>query len=97
MFVIENYEIYEQEANELLSNYSVVLDIYHLHYNKKAAVVRGQDVALCEAAFQMNFHQENKLLCPVCVREIERTGVGSDVCGHLIFTSPIKGGFFDEE
>lgn len=42
----------------------------------------------CEMAFQASFHQVGNL-CPVCRAEIERTGEGSSVCGHLTFTTAI--------
>ena len=48
---------------------------------------------LVEAAFCMNWHQKNTLLCPVCKDEIERTGTGDAICGHLVFTKPINAAF----
>ncbi|MGH0053272.1 MAG: hypothetical protein ACQ5SW_07790 [Sphaerochaetaceae bacterium] len=43
---------------------------------------------MCEMHFQNLFLQGGNL-CPVCRAEIERTGEGSSVCGHLTFTTTI--------
>ena len=46
------------------------------------------NLRMCEMAFQASFRQGDNL-CPVCRAEIERTGEGSSVCGHITFTSAI--------
>jgi hypothetical protein len=51
---------------------------------------KADGIRLCEMAFQMNFHQAPVYMCPACKAEIEKTGKGDAVCGHLTFTKPIK-------
>jgi hypothetical protein len=49
-----------------------------------------QQLMLCEMAFEMNWVQDNERLCLACKEAIERTGEGSDCCGHLTFARPIQ-------
>lgn len=50
----------------------------------------GEDLGLAEMAFQMHMHQDNKRICWVCAKAIEKTGEGEAVCGHLTFTELIE-------
>lgn len=47
----------------------------------------GEDERMCEAAFQMTFHQKAAYACPTCAAE------GEVICGHLCFTREINFAF----
>ncbi len=77
------------EALALLSNYHVAGTTYMDNNDPDTmymAVINDHfesddDVGLAEMAFQMNWHQSGK--CPEC----------ADICGHMVFTKPIKPAF----
>ena len=92
MFVVQPKNAYDyQIATKLLSAFDVYVKMDIGRTTTTIVVTERSDYnALrdCEMAFQASFHQVGNL-CPVCRAEIERTGEGSSVCGHLTFSSVI--------
>lgn len=101
MFIVEcaTMEIYKA-AKELL-------DFYKISHGTRRVVDQDREVILlttldinenddlAEMCFQGNWHQKKELLCGACKAEIEKTGEGSDSCGHLTFIRPIDSSAFD--
>ena len=79
--------------NLVLAHYQVLremLDDNTLMLSADPSVKDGHDVLReAEMAFQMNFHQDGQHLCDVCLKQIEKTGEGDSVCGHLTFIDEI--------
>jgi len=92
MFVVQPKNAYDyQAACAILATHDVYVKMDINPINTIIVVTERSDYdALrdCEMAFQASFHQVGNL-CPVCRAEIERTGEGSSVCGHLTFSSVI--------
>jgi hypothetical protein len=91
MFVVQPKNAYDyQVATALLSSFDVYVKMDIGRTTTIVVTERSDYNALrdCEMAFQASFHQVGNL-CPVCRAEIERTGEGSSVCGHLTFTTTI--------
>ena len=94
LFLLSHYHVrvsIRSDAEKLSSTHLVITedDLYGQDntHEKMCAEFRN-----CEMAFQANFTQKSMRLCDVCKEQVERTGEGSDVCGHLTFESYIVGG-----
>jgi len=71
----------------------------HLRVSKDETthgVDSDNEYRMCEMSFQMNFNQDGtERICEVCRQDIEVTGEGESVCGHLTFTSFKQRGKYD--